>query len=114
MTRFTVPGRPVPKERPRFNTRTRHAYTPPRTQAYEAMVGWHARVARVMLTEKPIILRVRAYTHTKNHGDIDNIAKAVADALIGIAYVDDKQVQRIEAEWSLGEDRVEIEIEEAT
>lgn len=113
MMRFTVPGRPVPKGRPRFNTRTGHAYTPRRTQDYQAKVGWHARIAQTMLTEKPVVLRVWAYTHTKSHGDVDNIAKAVADALIGIAYIDDKQVQRIEAEWSLGEDRCEIEIEEA-
>ena len=55
--RFTVPGRPVPKERPRFNRKTGRAYTPPRTQAAQANVGWYARISQVMLTEKPVILR---------------------------------------------------------
>lgn len=112
MTHFTVPGRPVPKERPRFNTRTGRAYTPRRTKDYEVHVGWHARIGGVMLTESAVILRIKAYTRTKIHGDVDNIAKVVADGLKGIAYLDDKQVVRIEAEWAQGEDRAEVEIEE--
>jgi len=45
MIRITVPGRPVPKQRPRLGVRMRgrwivqaHVYTPRETRRYEALV----------------------------------------------------------------------------
>ncbi len=111
--RFTVPGRPVPKERPRFNTRTGHAYTPRRTQDYEAKVGWQARIARVMLTEKDVRVTIRLYARGKRRPDADNCAKSILDSLQGIAYVNDRQVRHLDVGWEQSEDeRAEIEIEE--
>lgn len=42
---FVVPGKPVPKARPRFDRRTGHVYTPAKSRAYESRVAgeaWHA------------------------------------------------------------------------
>ena len=111
MTAFTVPGRPVPKERPRFNTRTGHAYTPRRTQEYESRVGWHARLARVPMSEGDVAVKITLYG--KRRSDADNCAKSILDSLQGIAYVNDKQVVRLQVEWQQGDERAEIEIEEA-
>lgn len=101
---FTVDGRPVPKGRPRV---TRHGtYTPKSTQIFEAAVK---------TGEKPfedgeaLDVMVNAYfpipsgtpkrerdglhlTPYLKRGDIDNIIKAVLDALNGYAYKDDSAV----------------------
>nr|DAU97400.1 MAG TPA: Endodeoxyribonuclease RusA [Caudoviricetes sp.] len=106
---FTVDGRPVPKGRPRV---TRHGtYTPKSTQIFEAAV----RTAWLKTGEKPfedgeaLDVMVNAYfpipsgtpkrerdglhlTPYLKRGDIDNIIKAVLDALNGYAYKDDSAV----------------------
>lgn len=106
---FTVYGRPVPKGRPRV---TRHGtYTPKSTQIFENAV----RAAWLECGEKPfedgeaLEVMVNAYfpipsgtpkrkrdglhlTPYLKRGDIDNIIKAVLDALNGYAYKDDSAV----------------------
>lgn len=44
IVRFTLPGRPVPKERPRV-LRNGRTFTPARTEAYEAAIAEEAMVA---------------------------------------------------------------------
>lgn len=94
IVRFTVPGKPVPKGRPRF-ARGR-TITPQRTRDYEAHVkitimhalslasGWRREGAR----------RVRLIFEFTDacRGDIDNLAKAVLDACNGLLWHDDRQV----------------------
>ena len=90
---FTVPGVPRPKARPRV---TGHGtYTPKRTKEYQGRV--RARfLAEVLLLpapwDGPVMLGVHAYGARWN-ADLDNIVKAVADALNGVAYKDDRQIQ---------------------
>ncbi len=110
--RFTVPGRPVPKERPRRG-RGGQFYTPARTRSYEEKVGWTARAASVRVLSGPVSLAARFYFSRCPPGDLDNYLKAVADGLKGIAYRDDRQVVRITAELlscRAGEERVEVEV----
>lgn len=45
MIRFAVYGEPQGKARPRFNTRTKTAYTPSRTAEYEREVAMAHRTA---------------------------------------------------------------------
>jgi Holliday junction resolvase RusA-like endonuclease len=109
---FTVPGEPKGKGRPRFSSKTGHAYTPARTRAYEAEVAKVAKIA--MQGHKPFhgacTLLVIAYMpipkswpkakreaaregcllHTGTP-DYDNIGK-VMDALNKIVWNDDAQV----------------------
>lgn len=133
--RFTVPGKPVAKGRPRITTVSGHAraFTPAKTVRYEGLVALAAQNAGVGLLRGPVAIRLRAYFgHPKgkwrkrnplpampmdNGRDLDNVLKAVADGLNGVAYQDDRQIWRIDAEkWyaAQGEpERCEVEIEEA-
>lgn len=114
--RFSVPGEPVGKGRPRF-TKNGHAYTPSKTRLYEDFVKGKAYIAmehKKPLTG-PISLFVRAFFpipkyfnrsmrekalsgelfHTKKP-DWDNVGKIVSDALNGIVYHDDAVVASAE------------------
>jgi len=92
-----IPGRPVPKGRPRF-TRTGHAYTPRTTKVYEQKI-------RDICTEhfdEPITEAVsvdfKFYLTGKRPGDLDNYCKGTLDGLQPSALADDSQVYRLTAE----------------
>lgn len=89
---FTVPGKPVPKARPRAMVRGRHAhiYTPATTKAFERDVGWEAKRAGVRKSQGLLAITLRFHGCSK--GDCDNLAKSVLDGLNGIAYGDDGQI----------------------
>jgi len=112
---FTVPGEPQGKGRPRFgNGRT---YTPAKTVAYEQLIARTAAEAMrhlpYELTALPCYVRVDVYkgvpkswTQAKRaraldgqeipgKPDLDNVAKAVLDALNAVVYADDVQVTRL-------------------
>ena len=115
VVKFSVEGVPVGKGRPKFARRGNfvQAYTPTKTKTYEQQVADAARVAMgaKLRTMEPVqlnmdifvpipkswskIKRARAlngveYPTTKP--DIDNVAKAVFDAMNGIVFQDDKQI----------------------
>lgn len=115
--RFCVHGAPVGKARPRV-TKSGHAYTPQKTKDYEAIVRacYQSQVGRgrfpagVPLTVKitaefPIpkstgkkrAAALLGRWHTKKP-DADNVAKAILDALNGVAYPDDSAVARLVVE----------------
>ena len=131
--KFTVPGVPVGKGRPRF-TRTGHTYTPEKTAAYEEKVRlcWKTQSGQGFAGGIPLIASIMAYFpipksvskkkaaamegkfHTKKC-DADNLCKSIFDALNGCAYPDDSAVQ-IDRCWKVytnGAPRVEVEIREA-
>ena len=108
---FKVPGKPHGKERPRVVNG--HAYTPEKTKAFEQAVAWAYKAAGGKMMEGYIEVNVTAfYDIPKNTSkksrelmergiilpmkkpDVDNVVKAVLDALNGIAYKDDNQVVR--------------------
>ncbi|SHF43514.1 crossover junction endodeoxyribonuclease RusA [Caldanaerobius fijiensis DSM 17918] len=109
MYRIVVKGHPVPKGRPRFS-RFGRIYTPRRTKEYEEYIGWIAR----SIIKSPIKGKVGMHLdiYMKGSADIDNIAKAVADSLNGIAYIDDRQIVHLETKRmpcaSSEDERVEI------
>ena len=119
MIAFTIPGRPVPKARPRLGVRGRTAYiyTPESTRAYEQLVGMCARAAAPAPLQGPVEMRAVIYLHRGRRGDLDNYLKCICDGLNKIAWLDDGQVVRIEAEIrrckKADDQRVEIEIREA-
>lgn len=61
-----------------------------------------------------VVLRLKVF-RPRRAGDLSNRIKVLEDALIGIAFVDDSQVVRIEAERhdDKANPRVEIEVEAA-
>ena len=111
------PIEPMPKERPRF-TKSGKAYTPKKTQDYEKKIADYFRShPQRFKFEKDIPVAVNLVfgmpipkstpksrkeamfegiiKHTKRP-DVDNMAKAVLDALShGIAWEDDSQIVRL-------------------
>lgn len=104
---FTIPGKPVPKARPRVVNR--HAYTPKKTKDRADLIKQIA----APLFDKPFTgpvcvdviavfpipkswskkkkAEMRGMPHTQRP-DKDNLEKLPYDALNGIAYVDDSQI----------------------
>ena len=96
---FTIPGRPVGKERPRV-TKSGHAFTPEKTRKAEQAIALLARVAtsRVAAMHRPLApykVEIGIVWEDKRHPDIDNVAKCVLDAMNGVAYPDDADVSML-------------------
>ncbi len=108
---FTIPGKPMGKQRPRV-TRTGQAYTPHETVNYENLVKlcFHAAYPEWVPTEAGITMHVFAefpipssWSKKKKQDaldgkihprkpDWDNIGKIISDALNAVAYTDDAQI----------------------
>ena len=112
---ITIPGRPVPKARPRLGMRgkTAYIYTPARTKEYEEFIGWTAKAAGCKPLEGPV--EVELWCYTKGRADVDNLSKSILDGLNGIAFEDDSQVVdlHVHKRKVKADERVEIEIREA-
>ena len=113
--KFTVPGKPTGKGRPRFNRKTGKTYTPKGTAAYERVVqrAYLATAPDVHLTgpirakisacygipmswpNKKIEAALAGHIFPTVKPDLDNVAKAVLDALNGIAYDDDSSIVQL-------------------
>ena len=114
---FFIPGPPRGKGRPRF-TRNGHAYTDDKTRSYEAAVldaftrnggGFYAQ--RGEPVSMSIVIRMpvpQSWSKKRQEEacsgalqplvkpDIDNVCKAILDALNGKAWRDDTQVTRMD------------------
>ena len=93
---FTIPGRPVPKQRPRAG-KNGNLYTPKATREYEKAVGWAAKRVFVNPYDGPVELVIKIFLTDKS-GDLDNYIKSISDGLNGIAWRDDSQVTKISAD----------------
>lgn len=99
---FTVAGPPVGKQRARVfrdkQGKTR-AVTPLKTRQYEQAI---ANLARIHIGKDwPLDRRYKLQVRfTGGRTDADNVLKAVSDALEGIAYNNDRQVDSAQAERS--------------
>ncbi len=114
---FIIQGKVQAKQRPRFNGK--FAYTPEKTVAYENWVKtcYLEKYRGQKPLEKPLKVKIIAYyeipksTSKKKQKqmldceifptvkpDTDNIAKSILDSLNKIAYLDDKQVVKLEVE----------------
>ncbi|MEA2201880.1 MAG: crossover junction endodeoxyribonuclease RusA [Solirubrobacteraceae bacterium] len=88
--RLVVPGVPVPLARARVS-RGRH-YLPARSREYRELVQAEWMVAgRASLDTSPFTLSARFYG-ARASADLDNLVKAVLDALNRLAFADDSQV----------------------
>lgn len=114
---FVIPGKVQAKQRPRFNGK--FAYTPKQTVEYENWIRTCLldKYKEIKPSEEPLKAKIIAYyeipksTSKKKRQqmlnceifptvkpDTDNIAKSILDSLNGIAYLDDKQIVKLEVE----------------
>lgn len=90
-----VSGNPKPKERPRRG-KTGQIYTPDSTQTWE----YHYRTMTMtknhpQIPSKAIGAVFLVFRGDRRRVDIDNILKALMDALNGAAYTDDSQIDGV-------------------
>lgn len=127
---FTVDGAPQGKARPRV---TRHGtYTPEKTKEYEKAVQWSymMQCQGAMFPDVSLMVVIDAYypipksATKKKHErmqdglirpkvkpDLDNVAKAICDALNGEAWKDDAQIANLYVrKWYSNKPRVEVQI----
>lgn len=116
MIQFTIPGKAVPKGRPRM-TKSGKVYTPAETQKYEYKVMdcfmtaypnfskftqplW-VRIceSRAMPTSWSVKMKQKMWGEPcGTRPDLDNVMKSVLDGLNGIAFRDDNQIASLHGE----------------
>ena len=102
---FELDIQPTPKGRPRFAV-TRggrpRTYTPDATRAYETKIYAAARAAMIRaqatVTDEPVGVELVFRLTGGRRPDVDNLAKAVLDALNGVVFRDDRQIERLTVE----------------
>lgn len=136
---FTIPGKPQGKARARtfYNPKTNgmSSITPEKTVLYENLIStcyMQAAGEERFPDDSYLLIRIQAYFEPPKSAskkakvemlegkilpakkpDIDNIIKAVLDALNGVAYRDDTQVTELHARKRYGEiPRVEVILQE--
>jgi len=129
--RFTVPGKPRGKGRPRFVRATGRAYTPAETASYENLVRLAAvaamngrpaftgavrvvvRVSLAIPASKPRKVQaamVRGDILPAKKPDINNVVAAAFDGMNGVVFADDRQVTHLWAFKRYGTPGLEIEV----
>lgn len=132
--KITLPVTPVPKGRPKTTIRYGRAviYTPEKTLKFEKLVRHHLVAQGVKVIKNPVKMNVKfhmpipkSWTKKKKNlaicgklkhtttPDIDNLEKAVMDAMNGFVYSDDKLVFSKYSEKLYSENpRIELDVEE--
>lgn len=126
MIRFTVPGEPVGKGRPRAFRMGNgvRMHTPDKTARYENLVAMAAQQAMagaqliagaveielLLVTAPPAswskkkrAVALAAEIRPTTKPDCDNVLKAIADACNGIVWIDDKQITDVTVRKRYGE-----------
>jgi Holliday junction resolvase RusA-like endonuclease len=90
VVRFTIPGEPKSKQRPRVTARG--TYTPKETKQAEKVIAnaWAQIGAEPF--QYQVVVSIDFHNGNKRRRDLDNMAKLVLDALNKRAYEDDYQV----------------------
>ena len=129
-----IPGKPIGKQRPKFNNKTKNTYTPKETRDYENLVRqcYIAKYADKQPIPAKIPLKVSIIANypitqsmpkkqvkiIENGGaftvrptkkpDADNISKIILDALNGLAYYDDNQVVTLRIDKCYAKDESQV------
>ncbi len=122
MIKIVAPIMPVPFPRPASNVKRR--FNPERYSEFKDSLGTYAKIA--MKGAEPFAGEVKLHAdffrpkprprkgqkpQVSFIGDGDNYLKAVMDALIGICYIDDRQVTVFSGRKIFGEPHIIIELE---
>ncbi len=106
---FTIPGRPTSWKR--TNTFKGRRIDPRDQKALKQEIGWLAvrALPRGWDTRAKYALHVHAvYPNQASHGDCDNLAKLIADALEKVAYENDRQIWALHVTRTIGTPRTEV------
>jgi Holliday junction resolvase RusA-like endonuclease len=107
--RIVLPFKGEVKERGVTNTETRVTFTPTKTRRFEKRVADEVRLAMRKMQTKPFEVPVAVrFAFMFNGpeglmpvaaklGDLSNLVKAIEDAMNGIAYIDDRLIQRADS-----------------
>lgn len=132
MVEFTIQGKPRGKDRPRFSRRGNFisTYNTAGTIEYEKIIKYHYLGVSIPCPEYigKVSIYINAYfkppkstskkkfkeligTPYLKKPDCDNIAKIICDALNGLAYKDDSQINELQVQKIYAEEeRVEVKI----
>lgn len=130
MIKFVVPGKPQGKGRPRV---TRNGtYTPKATKEYQRTISTCAKLSNNIYYEKEPLsatilcfypipkntpkykrkMMIEGKTYPMVKPDLDNVAKAILDALNGVCYKDDNQIVELHIKKKYSDEpRVIVKIE---
>ena len=112
--KITAEITPIPLGRPRVNTTNRGRYLPKRSKDFKEELAQLVKLKRPKCSEKPLKVTLHFYKNVKatgkTYGDLDNLAKAVLDALNGILWQDDSQITELHAYKHKGAGKIEIEV----
>lgn len=136
MFKFVIPGQPFGNQRVARNQSTGAIYLPKKSTNYQGLVAWNLRKALgrdyFKPTKKPIAITIlsfyeipKSWPKWKRNAalegdivptskpDVDNIEKAIFDALNNVAYCDDAQIVNVNGHVKRysNEPRVEVSIE---
>jgi Holliday junction resolvase RusA-like endonuclease len=103
VVRATHIGEPLGKHRPRFNKKTGRVYTPNATKVHQDNLAAAATAAAGPFTadgEWAYGIRAVFYVQTYQRKDVDNLLKAVLDAMNRLVFKDDSQVKEVMG-WSV-------------
>ena len=122
---FSAIGQPVPKQRPRVTRRhgRTFTYTPARTRQYEKHVAFCAATSLALWRKEHgrwdmdagFCVTLRVVMGDERRRDLDNCGKSILDALNGILWADDSQVQELNVKRELDRacPRVEVDVRPA-
>lgn len=110
---FTVPGKPVPKARPRLG-RGGRVFTPQKTVDYENLVANCARaqLPRNWRLDGQYHIDITVWLNSNVFGDLDNMVKSICDGLnhAGV-WDDDKYVCSLTAKRVFGDLEPQVDVQ---
>ena len=123
MLNLQIFGDPVAQGRPSAFRRGNHIgmYDPGKSKDWKSEVRWQAIEQKARNMEGALVLELifllkrpkslpRKVLHHIKKPDLDNLVKAIKDALKGICYRDDSQIVRINAEKIYATDKTGVVI----
>lgn len=108
---FAVRGVAVAQQRARLNRGSKKPYIPEKTRDWRSLVAWEAKKAMVGKDILTGMVKIKIHFHfekedesswgliapgIKRVGDLDNLEKALWDAMNRIVYNDDLQISKAE------------------
>lgn len=106
---FTVYGRALSMNHAYPTNRSGRRFSSPALKKWKAVVASAAWAAKVRRAGGPVSVRATVYFPSRR-GDLDNVAKPLLDALKGIAYIDDRQVEELHLVRALDRERPRVEV----